>query len=162
MILRAVVLIVLFLSANNVEARLGETVDQLTARYGQGSGAGKSVLMFHKQNWTITVWLIDGVSAAEQYQKGGGPSDDDIQTLLSINAQGQMWKVKTVQHTLGEILVPTLATVARCWERDDGALAYTPGGIQYCLTVKSKALVDEGAAEKVANDKAKQSSLNGF
>jgi len=162
MIPRALILAVLFLTANNAQARLGETVDQLTARYGQGTNAGKNVLVFHKQNWTITVRFIDGVSASEQYQKGGGPSNDDINTLLSINAEGQTWRIKTVQHTLGELLVPTLATTGRCWERDDGALAYTPGGLQYCLTVKSKALVDAEAAQKAADEKAKQSSLNGF
>jgi len=162
MIFRALIIAVLFLAANTAQARLGETADQLTARYGQGTGVGTNVQTFHKQNWTITVWLKDGVSAAEQYQKVGGPSDDDINTLLSNNAQGQTWKVKTVQHTLGEMLVPTVATISRCWVRDDGTLAYTPGGIQYCLTVKSKALVDAEAAKKVADDKAKQSSLNGF
>lgn len=57
-------------------ARIGEPLDQLTARYGPGTNAGKDVLIFHKQNWTITVWLMDGISVQENYQKPGGATDE--------------------------------------------------------------------------------------
>jgi hypothetical protein len=80
----------------SAQARLGETLDQLVARYGTPGNAGGphgtvvsiETKMFHKGNWIITVQLINGISVGEKYQKPGGPNADDIATLLSINSEG--------------------------------------------------------------------------
>ena len=161
-ILSTLVLLLLLGFGGEAWARLGDTLDQLTVRYGTGTTAGQGILSFHKQNWIITVWLINGVSAAEKYQKSAGPTDDDIAALLSVNSQGHTWKVKPVEHSLVGTFIPTLDPMSKSWERDDGALAFTPGGLAYCLTVKSKPFLDAEAAQDAADKKSKQSSLQGF
>ncbi len=146
----------------NARARLGDTQEELTARYGQRTNGGKDVLIFHKENWSITVWMMNGVSSAERYQKSGGPTDDDIATLLSVNSQGHTWTVKPVEHSMIGTFIPTLDAIGKSWKRDDGALAFTPGGLAYCLTVKSKPFLDYEEAQDAADKKAKESSLKGF
>ncbi len=142
-------------------ARIGEPVAQLTIRYGTGTNAGKDVLMFHKQNWTITVWLIDGLSAQESFQKSGGVTDDDVRTLLSLNADGQAWKEKPVDRTIVSYLMPTLQAQIKAWVRNDGAYAYIAGGARN-LVIESKQKVDADEAHDDATKKAQQSSLRGF
>jgi hypothetical protein len=143
-------------------ARLGDSLGDLTARYGLARSGGKDVLMFQTQNWTITVWLINGFSAAEKYQKPGGPTSGDIATLLSVNSQGHAWKEKPVEHSLTGIFISGVDPMGKAWVRDDGSLAFTPSGAAYCLTVKSKRFLDVEAAEAEADKKARQSSLHGF
>jgi hypothetical protein len=142
-------------------ARLGDTQDQLTARYGKGSVVGKGVLFFQAQNWTITVWLTDGVSVAERYQNKTGLTDEDIAGLLSVNSQGHTWKVKPVEHSLVGTFIPMADPMGKSWVRDDGALAFVPP-VAYCLTIKSKQVLDAETAKEAADKKARESSIRGF
>jgi hypothetical protein len=162
-------LVILLGFAASAKARLGETMDQLVVRYGVGAKAGApsanlpvSVFEFHKQNWTITVWVMNGISVGERLQKAGGPTADDISTLLTLNAEGHTWKESVPDRTWLQTLVPALGTVSKAWVRDDGAYAFTPSPLPYCLTIKAKALVDAEAADDAAKKKAGESSLKGF
>lgn len=155
-------LLVVPMFGTTAKSRLGDTLDQLTARYGPGSDCGNGVRLFHKQNWTITVTLLDGISAQESYQKPGGPTDEDIATLLSLNSAGQNWTVKPVVHSLVGTFLPMADPIGKSWQRDDGSFAYVPGGVAYCLTVQSKQLLDADAVKQEADKKAKESSLKGF
>jgi hypothetical protein len=143
-------------------ARLGEPVEQLTVRYGGGANGGKDVLIFHKQNWTIIVSLMNGVSAQESYQKPGGATNEDIATLLSLNADGHTWKEKPVNYTMMGWFIRTLQPATKSWIRDDGAYAFVPGGINQSLTIESKEKLDADQAKEAADKKAKQSSLQSF
>ena len=150
-------------------ARLGETQDGLIARYGAGSKARAatadnpaSVMIFHKQNWAITVQLIDGISVGESFQTAGGPKEDDVAALLADNSQGHTWTLSAPNRTLLQSLIPTLAPTTKEWRRDDGAFAFTPSPLPYCLTIKSKQLVDLDAAKDAAAKKAAESSTKGF
>ncbi len=156
-------------SENQAHARLGETVDQLTARYGPGGTAGAptadfpvSVKIFHKQNWTIIVSFIDGLSVGEKYQKPGGVDDASVQTLLDINAEGHTWNLTQSGPSFMASLIPTPNAVGKKWGRDDGAVATLQAGMRIFFTVESKQLVDAEAALAAAQKKAHEASLQGF
>ena len=152
----------------SAQARLGETLDQLTDRYGPGANAGTptatypvSVRLFHKGGWSITVKLIDGISVGEKFQKQGTPSDEEISTLLSSNAQGQTWTEKSTSRMLVQIFLP-VPSVSKSWQRDDGALALLTGPLPVCLELQSKQLIETDQAKEAADKKAKETSLQGF
>jgi len=132
-------------------ARLGDTEADLTARYGNGSNAGQSFHMYYTQGWIITVWLMDGHSESERFQKNSGASDEEIATLLTLNAQGHAWGPQQVNPN----------TSARAWKRDDGATAST-GNPSFALTIKTKKFLDAEQAQDAAYKKAHESSLKGF
>jgi hypothetical protein len=158
-----------FALATRAEARLGDTQDQLVARYGPGANAGAataaypvSVMTFHKQNWYIIVKLINGISVGESFQKQGGPTDEDVTTLLALNSEGHEWKSATPNQTALQSLFHSFATERKAWQRDDGAYAFLPGPLLTALTIQSKQLLDADAAKADADKKAKESSLKGF
>jgi hypothetical protein len=156
-------LVVLLLAVSPAKARLGETLNQLTARYGPPTARlPETPRIFHKGGWIITVSLINGVSVGEKFQKSGGPNTEDIAQLLSINSQGQTWTLKQSGPTFMGSIFPVPGTVAKTWIRDDGALATLTTGLPIYLNIESKVLLDAEAADKAAQEKAKQSSTQGF
>jgi hypothetical protein len=114
-------LLVLGLATLSAHARLGETEDQIIARFGTPADApkfnddlpGVAYKLFSKQNFNIYVGLIDGKSAYECYQADGGVDDALIQQLLVIESEGHTWgrPQKWSDWNSGRI-------------RDDGAVAY--------------------------------------
>jgi hypothetical protein len=143
------------------QARLGDTEAEITARYGKGSNPGQSFHMYYTQGWVITVWLMDGISACEKFQKNSGTTDQDIATLLSLNSQGHTWKVKPVEHTPLGTFLPIVDPISKSWERDDGAFASVPNPA-FWLTIKTKKFLDAEQAQAEADKKAKESSLKSF
>jgi hypothetical protein len=138
-------------------ARLGETGDQLVARYGQPlsemdqKGAGAKValvdLVFQKNGYEIDVSLSDGISSTESYRKLNGEAItlEEVQTILGLNGQGAGWEAP--QKGEGE----------QKWTRDDGATATLKGGQVLVLT--SKELM---AKETTAKKLEQKPSLDGF
>jgi hypothetical protein len=126
-------------------ARLGETEEQLIARYGQETGkesgsiwnkAVPDCIQFQKSGFFIVVWLLNGISSEEYIAKNDyireGKHDpltpDETKTLIDANAQGHVWhKVKSGTK----------------WLRDDGAIAV---GSETGFDVKSKELMDANTA----------------
>jgi hypothetical protein len=132
-------------------ARLGETEDQLIARYGDPTNKGSggpvgektSWIHFKKSGFDIEVILFNGVSSQEHItnSQGDGMTTQEIKTLLDANAQGHAWKELSGGQN---------------WQRDDGALASINGS---GLLFQSKELIDaEAAAYKAAHAR----SLEGF
>jgi hypothetical protein len=161
--------LVILASGTHASARLGETLDQLTARYGPGANAGAptadfpvAVKMFHKQNWTVTVSLIDGISVGEKFQKSGGVDDVSVQTLLDLNSEGQTWKLTQSGPSLMASLLPGPNAIGKRWDREDGAVATLQAGMRIFLNIESKKLVDAEAAFAAVQKKAHEASLNGF
>jgi hypothetical protein len=164
-----VMVLLLVLVGTPVQARLGDNQDQLTARYGPATNAGQATVAdpvavetFHQEGWMITVRLINGISVGETFQKPGGPTEQDIAALLALNSQEHVWAPKQLDRTLMQTLVPSLAPVSKAWQRDDGAYAFLPSPLPFCLTIQSKQLVDVDAAKEAADKKAKETSLQGF
>jgi hypothetical protein len=137
-------------------ARLGETADQLVARYGpplketdqksEGDKIASANVVFQKGGFQIEVTLVDGISEAETFNKinGDGLSLGEVRTLLSDNSQGYGWEA------------PRMVGNQKKWMRDDGAVAALDQGF---LTIKSRELIaKEATAKKLEN----QPSLDGF
>jgi len=137
-------------------ARLGETADQLVARYGQPlketdqKGEGDKIaladVVFQKGGFQIEVSLVDGISVSETFNKVNGDSLSlgEIRTLLNVNSQGYGWEA------------PQTIEDQKKWMRDDGAVAVLAQGF---LTIKSKELM---AKEATAKNLEHQPSLDGF
>lgn len=138
-------------------ARLGETGDQIVARYGQPlsqvnlKAQGKQValteLVFQKNGFEIHVSLSDGVSDAESFRKLNGEEFTlaEVRALLNLNGQGYGWEA------------PDNVTGDKVWTRDDASTATLSDG--RVLLIKSKDLMDKEAAAKKAT---LTPSLDGF
>ena len=127
-------------------ARLGETADQLVARYGQpisetdqkaeGDKIASAYVVFQKGGFEIDVSLSDGISVSESFKKLNGEAltVGEIQTLLNSNAQGSGWEA------------PQMVEGGKLWMRDDGAVAKLAQ--DGSLTLKSKELISKETAAK--------------
>lgn len=140
------------------QARLGETPDQLAARYGQPlkeddqkGENGKIPLanvVFQKGGFEIDVTVSDGVSVAESFKKlnGDALTLGEVQTLLTANSQGFGWDA------------PRIVQGEKMWMRDDSATAKLAqdGSL---LTITSRKLMHK---EAVAKKLEARPSLEGF
>ena len=111
-------------------ARLGETEEQIEARYGKPQKSvisyGHMVETYEVNGFSIMVSFMDGKSASEMYSKSDKTklSDAELQKLLEVNALGSRW-----------ILDPTSRFEAE-WKLENGAATALSLGI--CLTISSK------------------------
>jgi len=86
----------LFVGATSVRARLGESEDDLKARYGDptnpGDKADNRVLkrIYEYKGITITVMFLNGKSACEEYD--GVTNMDAVAAILQANAGKFNWK----------------------------------------------------------------------
>ena len=138
-------------------ARLGETADQLVARYGQPlsekdqKGEGDKIplvdAVFQKGGFEVDVTLSDGISVAESFKKINGEAltVEEVRTLLNANSQGHGWEAP--QEVQGE----------KIWARDDNATASLAQ--DGSLTIKSRELMHK---EAVAKKLERVPSLDGF
>jgi hypothetical protein len=141
----------------NAKARLGETADQLVARYGQPlsetdqKGEGTKIplanVVFQKGGFEIDVTITNGVSVSEVFKKLNGSSiaTDEARYLLTANAQGRDWEA------------PHIVNGDKVWKRDDNATALLSA--DGSLTIRSRELVVEEAAAKRIEQRP---SLEGF
>jgi hypothetical protein len=137
----AVLLLLVFLVLTTPAfARLGETLDQLQARFGppgpypqnatvysQGHAyvIGK-IWNFKSADWSIGCTIINGICVQITYTKVGDMTDDQIATLLSNEAQGSKWSVvNDFGSVLDSVILPTFKPAK--WKRDDGAYARKMG-----------------------------------
>jgi len=151
--LTVLVLITLLLPLT-AHARLGETEPELTARFGRPQTKGKFStfaqghtiplgweLTFRQNDWTITCDLVDDRCARIRYYKPGDWTDDQILTVLTVNAQGAKWS---------DITKPANRYYVREWKREDGAIAHWQRGLS--MTITTPAFEQ---AEMLAKEKAK-------
>jgi hypothetical protein len=132
-------------------ARLGDTEQQLTARYGKGSVPWKesesspyATQLFYKNGISIKVVLLNGVSVCESYNSSGALTAKAVEELLTLNEQGHPWKEGPSDQAAGK--TNPWEPVSKWWKRDDGAMAFAK--IPYSLTIKSKELVASDEEER--------------
>jgi hypothetical protein len=138
-------------------ARVGETPDQLVARYGQplnetdqkadGAKISLARVTFQKGGYQIDVTISGGLSVQEVFKKINGQSMnvDDARILLNANAQGMEWSA------------PQKKTDAIVWRRDDNAVAQLSS--DGSMIIRSRELTTE---EAVAKHLEQHPSLEGF
>lgn len=139
-----------------VQARLGETAEQLTARFGKPQmhyvehvfAQGKMldfclVLEFRQDDWAITCNMVNGKCVKIQYSKKGDWTEEQIQTVLESNKQQDVWK---------EVSKPSLKKIKREWSRSDSATAVWSTS---SITIVTPAY---DLAKKQLQDKAKEQS----
>ena len=133
------------------QARLGETPDQIAARFGNGGPLfiipggphdGLKQQEFGKQGFDIQVLFTD-FSVGETYTAGSKLTEDQIQALLAANSEGHQWKESATGNE------------SRVWTRDDGAQARLT---KLQFEFKSKFLADKEEAWR----KAQLPSVEGF
>jgi hypothetical protein len=142
-------LLLFYSAASMAQARLGETPDQIAARFGtcidsttlqNGSDAGLNLRQYSKQGFTILVYFKK-VSIEEDYQTRR-LAEPQIQDLLSANSEGYQWTEK-----------PTAR--GRFWVRGDGATAHlTDSEIDF----KAKVFINK----QIKFTKAQRPSIDGF
>jgi hypothetical protein len=123
-------------------ARLGETEQELIARYGQPSEVagypGSTAKAFTFKRWDVIVYLLDGQSARESFFRIGESgskrelTQSDIDSILGANARGADWKpVQKVLVSEEELEVGSRdrtsivaeKVVLHGWALDDGSQA---------------------------------------
>jgi hypothetical protein len=139
------------------QARLGETPDQLVARYGQplteadqkadGSKVAMANVVFQKGGFEIDVSVNDGLSVQETFKKLNGQplTIAEVRVLLNANGQGFGWEA------------PAALPQGKVWKRDDGATA--TAGEDGSLTLKTRELI---VKESVAKKEERTPNLDGF
>lgn len=140
------------LVATTAIGRIGETEEQIHARYGNLVTAspngmeGQEVLVYSAAGMKVGVTFIDGKSAAEFYSKvdDSDLSRDEIDVILEANSGGKKWRKSA------EPLVDT-------WILDGGdPTAYH---INHSLIIETAAFVKKAAEE---NAKQAKEKLKGF
>jgi hypothetical protein len=128
------------------QARIGETPDQLVARYGQplkevdqkpdGAKIALARVTFQKGGYQIDVVITDGLSTQETYKKISGVSMtvDEARILMAANAQGFNWSA------------PQKTSDAIIWTRDDNAVAELSS--DGSMTIRSRQIAVEEATAK--------------
>jgi hypothetical protein len=150
-------LVLLAITTAGAQARIGETPDQLVARYGQPlnevdqKGEGDKIplarVSFQKGGFQIDVTITGGVSVQEIFKKLNGQpiSVEEARILLTANAGGQNWSA------------PQKADGAVSWIRDDNAVAQLASN--GTMSIRSRELAAEEEAAKHLQD---HPTLDGF
>jgi hypothetical protein len=138
--IRLYALFLLVFMTSTAFARLGETPDQLQARFGppslykpnaQVNSQGHvyvfgQILNFSSQGWSISCTIVNGVCAQINYSKTGDFTNEQLATILTNEAQGHKWAAVTSYKTLVDsFLMPQFHVME--WKRDDGAYASRTG-----------------------------------
>jgi hypothetical protein len=151
-------LVLVFALTTAAQARLGETPDQLVARYGQplkeddqkaeGTKIQLANVKFQKNGFEIDVTITDGVSSEEIFRKLNGQpiTVNEARVLMAANAQDRDWNA------------PHRSADGITWTRDDNATGFLPADGS-SFTVRSHALVDEEISAKRLEQ---HPSLDGF
>ena len=139
------------------QARLGETPDQLVARYGQplnevdqkpdGAKIPLARVSFQKGGFEITVTITNGLSVQEIFKKLNGEpiTVPEARILLNANAQGLEWNA------------PRQTSDALIWTRDDNAVAQLSS--DGSMIIRSRELAVQ---EAVAKHLEQRPTLEGF
>jgi hypothetical protein len=141
----------------SAHARIGETPEQLVARYGQplnevdqkaeGAKISLARVSFQKGGYEIDVTISGGTSVQEIFKKINNQpiTVEEARILLNANAQGLEWSA------------PQKKTDAFVWTRDDNAVAQLSS--DGSMIIRSHDLVIEEATAKHLEQRP---SLDGF
>jgi len=145
------------------QARLGDTESELVARFGQPVARSKALittqgrtielgpeLSFRQDDWFIISDLIDGRCARISYSKRGEWTDEQILTVLTVNAQGAKW---------ADVSNPHLRNLSRDWKRDDGATAHWQQNMSLSITTPAYERAKQTAEAKAKAEASKMPRL---
>jgi hypothetical protein len=93
--MKAFALLTLLALCGSAEARIGETLDQCSYRYGSSIGhISRDQVQFNRGHIYITVHVRGNHSVREDFgpEAGGTLSDDQIAAILKDNAAGHTWE----------------------------------------------------------------------
>jgi hypothetical protein len=137
-------------------ARLGETEQQLTARFGEPFSRSKEItltqgkivdfgshLTYRQGDWLIECSIIEGRSARESYYKPGDWTEDQFITVLTSNGQGERWT---------DVSKEQIRKLFREWRRNDGATAEWHLGQSMIVTNPAYLRAKEQAEAKAKAD----------
>jgi hypothetical protein len=150
--------IVLFLLgvANISQARIGDTLQEAIERYGKvvNKAPGEEFVMFKEASYYITAHLHDDKTDAITYAKTGSESstkgafsDEEIETLLRINGNGQTWDRSRTKAGLYE------------WKTEDGKLQAVYSESKFLVITTAgylKRLEEAAKKKKTSTEKNKQ------
>ena len=94
--MKAIALLTLLALSGSAEARIGETLDQCSYRYGASIGHySHDQVRFSRGHVYITVHVRDHHSIREDFgpEAGGTLSDAQIHAILEDNAKGYHWDI---------------------------------------------------------------------
>lgn len=145
-----VVVIAITFTAFRADARIGETLEQCTVRYGAPVTNSKSSAAFIKAGFVIAVMFyegkVDSLAIAKVERDALGKSmemsDNEISQLLQANAGNRKWKEIT-------------RSFDRSWLTEDAQLVaiYEPSKRQLSIMTKDAA-ARSGADKKAEENKA--------
>jgi hypothetical protein len=148
--LKATLTFVVLVVAAKLHARVGETLEQVSDRYGTGQKQncdrlpGGEKYYFVKKPYGIEVIVVNGKAVMEIFHRSEGPeiSDGEIKELLKVNGDSHAWSFdKKDSH----------------WMRSDRKMrAYRqPGHGDFFF-------IEDVEATKQARTKSSKDSINGF
>ena len=90
------------MSPGVAECRIGETLDECKARYGNLIKLEENTALFSKQGSYVSIHLLKGKvdeisyyrNSAKDSKKTVPPTDAEVQVLLSANAQHSKWELR--------------------------------------------------------------------
>lgn len=139
-----------------VYGRLGETEQELIARFGvplsRGHGSfsaqGRNLeignrFSFREGDWAVECIVVDGRCAQIAYSKPGDWTEDQLLTVLTANSQGAQWT---------DVSKEMIKKLERQWRRDDGAAAVWKMGIGMVVTSPAFEREKERIASKAKAD----------
>jgi hypothetical protein len=125
------------------EARIGETLDQCSYRYGASIGHySHDQVRFNRGHIYITVHVRDHHSIREDFapEAGGTLSDDQIHAILEDNAKGYQWDkvgetatkvnlIRTDRHARAEVAKPN-------YQANEGRIKLTITGAELIIRAR--------------------------
>ena len=95
LVMKAIALLTLLALSSSAEARVGETLDECSYRYGASIGHySHDQVRFNRGHIYITVHVRNNHSIREDFgpEAGGTLSDAQIEAILKDNAKGHQWE----------------------------------------------------------------------
>jgi hypothetical protein len=142
--MKAIAILTLVLSLSGLaDARVGETLDECSYRYGASIGHySKDQVRFNRGHIYITVHVRDNHSIREDFapEAGGTLSDAQIDAILKDNAKGYKWEkvgesanvvrlLRTDGHARAEVAKPN-------YQADEGRIKLTTTGAELIIRAR--------------------------
>jgi hypothetical protein len=141
--MKALAMVTLLALSGLADARVGETLDECSYRYGASIGHfSKDQVRFNRGHIYVTVHVRDNHSIREDFgpEAGGTLSDAQIEAILKDNAKGHHWDkvgetatkvnlLRTDGHARAEVAKPN-------YQADEGRIKLTTTGAELIIRAR--------------------------
>ena len=141
--MKAIAILTLLALCGSAEARIGETLDQCSYRYGSSIGhISRDQVQFNRGHIYITVHVRGNHSIREDFgpEAGGTLSDAQIDAILKDNAKGSHWEkvgetatkvnlIRTDGHARAEVAKPN-------YQANEGRIKLTSTGAELIIRAR--------------------------